>query len=114
MVERIAPLRGGIAVKVFEAVNANPDNAQTTVPRLHNFVIDPLSIGRILADQHDGTGFTFHLSGDPFLYGGISTTDHSFPVVIKCWWVTFNRTDLSNLRRPNTVGYIVNGRHPFQ
>ena len=107
VVERITALRGGVAIEVLEPMDTNTDDTQTTIPSLHDLVIDPLAIGCLLADQHDGAGLALHLLGDPLFYRGVSATDDRFPIVVTCRCVPFDRADLPNLRRPNAVGYVV-------
>lgn len=107
LVERICTLCAGLAVAVFQVMDMDAEDALAIVPRLHDFMIDPLSIGSPRTDQHHQAAAAIHLVSNPFFDCLVTALGDSLPVVIFGGLVTLDCSDVTNLRGTPVVGGIV-------
>jgi hypothetical protein len=68
VIKRVVSCSTGFTQPIFEPMDTDANHTKTIVPRLDDFMIDPLPLGCRRADQNNGAGPALHLSCDPLLY----------------------------------------------
>src|SRR5436190_22595289 len=85
----------------------NTYNALLGIPSFGDFVVDPLPIRGVCADQHNDARLAVKLFVNPPLDSCIAAPCYGLPIIVGAWSVPFDHAHVSNLRCPPVVGHVV-------
>jgi hypothetical protein len=80
-------------------------NPKAITPSLLDFVVDPLAIGRCVANQDNCAFFSTHLTRNPLLDRLVTPLFDRLPFVVSDGRVTFDYADVPNLARARIIGH---------
>src|SRR5439155_15718356 len=94
-IKRVGSLARDQSSATLQAMDSDSYNAQSVVPCLHDFMIDPLAICSFSTDEHDIARLALHLPRNPTLdfLVFIGTTRDRFPLIIRSRLVALDTTN---------------------